>query len=213
MMLSPAAKCPFCAGIMPNDQYRAGAPWTCPTCKRDLRISHWYLRFASWSTLGIACALCFTLGLSAIQFVVALLIGLSPIYLLVRFLLNLVIPTPLERFPHEDSTIDSSASRPPSPFAPLYRCPSFHSFFRHDYKRDQPIICPKCARQMMVPRWFQSLAFYCAVGLAIIFSFLLGLRDFWLLVGTVLLTYPVLFAWLTLLNRIVPAPLTDYLPN
>jgi hypothetical protein len=199
---------------MPNDQYTANAPWKCPACKRDLRISHWYLRFASWSALGIACLLCFMFGLRAIQFAIVLLISVYPIYVVFRFLLNLVVPTPLERFPHEDSkTIDSSSRRPPSPSAPLYCCSSCHSFFRYDYKRDQPIICPKCARQMMVPFWFKSLAFYCAVGLAFIFSFLLGLRDFWLLVGTVLLTFPVLLAWLTFLNRIVPAPLTDYLPN
>jgi DNA-directed RNA polymerase subunit RPC12/RpoP len=199
---------------MPDGQYRANTPWTCPTCKRDLRIRHWYLRFASWSALGITCVLSFMLGLNAIQFVIVLLIGLYAIYLVLRLVLNLAVPTPLERFPPEDSkAIDPSTGRPPSPSAPLYRCPSCHSFFRYDYDRDKPIICPKCGRQMMVPLWFKNVAFYCAVGFAFTFSLLFGLRDFWLLVGTALLTFPVLMAWLTLLNRIVPAPLADYLPN
>src|SRR5260221_1579467 len=134
---------------MPNDRYRSRrAPWTCSSCSRDLRIPHWYLQFASWSTLGIVFAFCFLLGFRGVQLIVAVLLSSVPTYFIWRLLLNMIVPVALERFPSRD--LETRDSLPPAqPFAPLFRCPFCRSAFKASYKRGTPVTCPTCSRQLM----------------------------------------------------------------
>jgi len=217
-MLVPAVKCPFCGAIMPNDRYMGkSTPWTCSNCLRDLRIPHWYLRFLSWSTLGISLALCYLVGLRGIQFVIVPLISAFPMYSVCKYLLNWIVPTPLEKFPRQEAK-ENDLSKPaqpsPTPLAPLYRCPFCRSSFRHNFPpRGRPVTCPTCARQLMTPNWFKNLVFWSGVGLAILLSWLVDLRGPWLFIGTILLAFPILVVWSLSLGQIIPTPLTPYLPE
>jgi hypothetical protein len=203
---------------MPADQYRGkSTPWTCSSCLRDLRIPQWYLRFLSWSTLGISLALCYVVGLRGIQFVLAPLISAFPMYAVCKYLLHWIVPTPLEKFPRQEANKnDLSNPAQPSlpPLTPLYRCPSCRSSFRHNFpQRGRPVTCPTCARQLMAPIWFKNLVFWSGVGLAILISWFVELRGPWLFIGTILLAFPVLVVWSLSLGQIIPTPLKPFLPE
>jgi hypothetical protein len=206
-MLFPTVKCPFCGGLMPNDQYRSRGPWTCPACMRDLRIPRWYLRLLSWSSLAITFAFCFLLGLRGIRFFVALLIGSIPMYFIFRFALNIFVSTPLEVYPAE--ALDTIPP-PPALREPPFKCPFCRSTFTAVFKRNQPINCPTCARKLMIAKWYEHLNFLLAIGLAWMLCVLLGLHGWELAVGIVVLWFPVMIAWIMFLGQIITTPLQAY---
>jgi hypothetical protein len=196
---------------MSNEHYRSNGPWICPACMRDLRIPRWYLQLLSWSTLGITFALCFLLGLRGVQFVAALLVSAIPMYFIVRFVLNIFAPTPLELYPAQAlSTSDSAVPPPPVLRVPPFRCPFCRTTFTVVFKRNQPINCPTCARKLMIAKWYEHLNFLSAVGLAWMLCVLLGLHGSGLAVGIVVLWFPVMFAWTIFLGQIFATPLQVY---
>ena len=214
-MLFPTVKCPFCGGLMPNDRYASRGPWTCPACNKDLRIPRWYLRLLSWCTLGISFALCFVLGLRGFQFFVALLLSSFPMYFMLRYMVNLAAPTPLELYPTPD--LNSYNSTPPAPpllRVPPFKCPFCHTTFTSTFKRNQPITCPTCAHQLMTARWYEHTIFLSAIGLTWMLCVLLGLHNWWLGFGIVLFWFPVMLAWMMFLGQISSTPLQTYeVPN
>jgi hypothetical protein len=65
----------------------------------------------------------------------------------------------------------------------------------------------------MVSRWYFNLAVGGGTGLTVLLGFFLGLRGLRLLIGVVVLWFPIVLLCTFLLNRIIPPPLEGYKPR
>ena len=112
-MLRPIIKCPFCAAALPNMQFRATAPLTCPGCGRQLQISRWY----SWLTLlfsfAVTFAICFLIGLRGWRLAGIFLVIWFPVDVLSMFPFVRVFPPQFELW-REKTQNDGENLFPPS---------------------------------------------------------------------------------------------------
>lgn len=90
---------------MPNDQYRAGTPWRCPSCSRELRVTRRYLNLTWWGTVCLTLALVFLLGFRGIRLVIAAALFFIPVNLGCTYLLGRIWPPPLELYPSKSETV------------------------------------------------------------------------------------------------------------
>ena len=94
----PTFKCPFCAGIIPNREFPASGPITCPTCSRQLQLSRRYSKFISRIGTVLTLALCYLLGLRGLRFFAAFVIFWFPVLLAWDFIFIRVIPPRFEAY-------------------------------------------------------------------------------------------------------------------
>jgi hypothetical protein len=83
---------------MPNKQYRAGKPWTCPACGRQYRIAKWYSASIFGAAILITVFGCFLVGLRGTWLVAGSFLAFIPVLLLCTFISDSVLPVPLENF-------------------------------------------------------------------------------------------------------------------
>jgi hypothetical protein len=96
-MKLPTLKCPFCGAII-TSKYIAGQPLTCESCHRQLMISRWHLNLAFWGGTVLTILLSFLLGVRGLRLFIAVIVLWFPVSLLCTFLLNRMIPPPLEAY-------------------------------------------------------------------------------------------------------------------
>ena len=71
-------KCPNCGTIM-TEQCEGRPPWTCPQCASKARPFRPYVNFCFWSTLGIALAFFYLLGLRGWRLFIAAVVMWIPL--------------------------------------------------------------------------------------------------------------------------------------
>lgn len=97
---SPVFKCPSCGAVMPNAQYKAGRPWTCPACSGRFRTSRRYENVAGWGSTVLTLAFFYALGLRGLRLLLATAVMWFPAQVISVFVLDRLIPprlVPYER--------------------------------------------------------------------------------------------------------------------
>jgi hypothetical protein len=94
----PTVKCPACGRATKMQEYKAGEPWTCPSCAQKFQISRTYGNIVFWGAGGLTLLFFLALGLRGIQLFVATLVMFVPILLILTFLPNRIMPLPLEAY-------------------------------------------------------------------------------------------------------------------
>ena len=92
-------KCPFCGGVIPNEDLRIGQPVTCPTCSRQLQMARWQLYLSGLIALGLTLAGChIILDLRGFWLGVATLILWFPVYVVWDFMFLRILPPRFEAY-------------------------------------------------------------------------------------------------------------------
>lgn len=99
MNFYPTLKCPLCGGILPNRQFHAGTPMTCPSCFRQVQLADWYRKLTFRGGIVITGILCYLLGFRGVWLFVAIMVGFFPGILLWAFVLAHTISTRFEPYP------------------------------------------------------------------------------------------------------------------
>jgi hypothetical protein len=97
MHLHPV-KCPSCGTIMPTERFRAGKPWSCPSCFRQFQISRTVNSILGWGAIGVSLVFFFILGLRGIQLFIATIVMWLPVLLILMWVFDRVMPPPLEPY-------------------------------------------------------------------------------------------------------------------
>ena len=80
----------------------------------------------------------------------------------------------------------------------------------HEYKAGKPWKCTSCSRELQVSKWYEYVIFYSSLALTATVLFVLGLRMWQVIIGTLLLFFPVVLISLGIVERFVPSPLEPY---
>jgi hypothetical protein len=99
----PILKCPFCGSILPNRQYHARTPLTCPGCSERLRLARWYLRLTSLSALVLTVVICLLFGLRRLWLLAAVILLWFPFGVVWNFLFAQIFQPKFERYPPTNS--------------------------------------------------------------------------------------------------------------
>ena len=76
----PVLNCPFCGGVLPNTEVKAGRPLTCPGCSRQLQMATGQLYLSGLIGLCLDTALCLLIGLRGLTLLVAIVLLWFPVY-------------------------------------------------------------------------------------------------------------------------------------
>src|SRR5438067_711709 len=89
----PVLNCPFCGGVLPNTEVKAGRPLTCPSCSRQLQMSRGQLNLVAVMALGLTVAAGLLFGLRGLTLAVAVVLLWFPAYVASGFVfMRLVKP-------------------------------------------------------------------------------------------------------------------------
>jgi uncharacterized paraquat-inducible protein A len=103
MRLRATFTCPFCGGVLPNSELRAGRPVTCPRCARKLQPAAWHLRLSGLVALGLTAALCLLVGFQGTRLIVATALLWFPIYMAWDFLFVHIVRAPFVEYVPKDT--------------------------------------------------------------------------------------------------------------
>src|SRR2546426_9611267 len=109
-MRRPTLKCPFCGSILPNREYKARRPLTCPGCSERLRLSRWYLHLNSLIALVLALLLCLFFGLRGLWLFLAVVLMWFPVAVVWDFLFGRIFSPKFERYPSSSDASNSGTS-------------------------------------------------------------------------------------------------------
>jgi hypothetical protein len=94
-----------------------------------------------------------------------------------------------------------------------FRCPFCGARMRtEEYKGRKPWTCPGCSRQLQFSETHGYILQLCFMGLALLFLYLLGIRGWGLLVGTLVGGFVLTVVFTGPLDRIIPPRLEPYRP-
>jgi hypothetical protein len=97
---------------------------------------------------------------------------------------------------------------------PKLKCPFCGNILpNREVKPGSPLVCPSCSQKLQFAGGQLRLSVFVAIGLSIGMCFLLGLRDLWFLLATVLFWFPMLLIWEFIFVRIVPPKFELYDPE
>lgn len=109
----PTYRCPACGTILPNNQYRVGKPWTCPSCSRQYRVVPWYELLIWVIAFVLSLAICFLAGLRGWKLAGGTIALLLPVDLACVYLIESLMQPPLENFPSNEAVVKNSKSNVP----------------------------------------------------------------------------------------------------
>jgi len=112
-MRRPTVKCPACGTLLPNNEYRAGEPWICPSCSRQYRFAQRYDLLLWIIALVLSFAICFLFGLRGWKLAGGALVLLAPVDLTCIYLIGVLIQPPLEPFPVEGAGASGTREKKP----------------------------------------------------------------------------------------------------
>jgi hypothetical protein len=105
----PTLKCPSCGGTIPNTQFAAGRPLTCPSCSQQLRISGWYMNLSNLTALGLSLGVGFIIGYKGLWLAVVAGLLWFPINIAWNFLFVRLIPPRFEVYVPKPKRSDSGS--------------------------------------------------------------------------------------------------------
>ena len=94
--------CPFCGGILPATELRAGKPLTCPQCLRQLQWSRRQMNVSSTIAALITALLCYAFGIRGWRMIPATIVFWFPVYVVSDGIFRLLFKSRFEPFEPRD---------------------------------------------------------------------------------------------------------------
>jgi hypothetical protein len=94
----PILKCPFCRGVLPNEELWLNKPLTCPSCSRQLQIAEWYIKLNGVIALALSVILCLLLGYRGGRLFVSTVLFWFLVRLVWAFISARIFNTPFEPY-------------------------------------------------------------------------------------------------------------------
>jgi hypothetical protein len=97
---------------------------------------------------------------------------------------------------------------------PKLKCPACGAVIPNTLVRPSgPITCPSCSQQLQIKSWYGNLITSVPVGMALLLSYVLGMRGLRFVFASVVLYFPLLIAWTFIFVRVIPSRFEPYKPR
>lgn len=94
--------CPFCGGILPAKELRAGKPLTCPQCLRQLQWARRELYISGAIAVLVSALLCYAIGIRDWRMVPGTIVFWFPVYVVSSYVFTLLVGPRFEAFESRD---------------------------------------------------------------------------------------------------------------